>query len=220
LTECAEEAGVYVLHIRWASAKAHLEGFRNSPEFKEFLAAVQSYVGDIEEMRHYDATGIVGEGGAAARTDPTLYEFLGGAPALSRLTEVFCAKVRADELLAPVFAGMDQNYPQHVALFLGEVFGGPPACSAERGGYPHMIFRHLGRALTEPMRRRWLWLLEDAADEVGLPDDPEFRAAFHGYLEWGTRTALMFSVPGAQRVVHTPMPIWGWGLTPQYRPEG
>ncbi|MEY9845181.1 group II truncated hemoglobin [Streptacidiphilus sp. MAP5-3] len=220
LTECEEEAGVYVLRIRWTSTKAHLEGFRASPEFTEFFAAIQPYVQDIEEMRHYRATGVVGEGAAAGRTDPTLYEYLGGAPALARLTEVFYAKVLADELLAPVFAGMDPEHPQHVALFLGEVLGGPPAYSAERGGHPHMISRHLGRALTEPMRRRWLWLLEDAADEVGLPTDPEFRAAFRGYLEWGTRMALLFSAPGAQRVVHTPMPAWGWGLTPPYRPEG
>ncbi|MER5641307.1 antibiotic biosynthesis monooxygenase [Kitasatospora sp. NPDC002227] len=219
LTQCEEEPGAYVLRIRWTSVEAHLEGFRRSPEFKEFLAAVQPYVGDIEEMRYYRATEVAGTGRGAERTDPTLYEYLGGAPALARLAEVFYAKVGADELLAPVFAGMDPDHPRHVALFLGEVFGGPPAYSAERGGHPHMVSRHLGRALTEPMRRRWIWLLEDAADEVSLPADPEFRAAFRGYLEWGTRMALMFSAPGAARPTHTPMPRWGWGLTPPYHPE-
>ncbi|WP_409463902.1 hypothetical protein [Amycolatopsis sp. GA6-003] len=32
-------------------------------------------------------------------------------------------------------------------------------------------------------------LLLATADEVGLPADPEFRAALAGYLEWGGRRA-------------------------------
>ncbi|GAA2083922.1 hypothetical protein GCM10009780_22720 [Actinomadura alba] len=52
----------------------------------------------------------------------------------------------------------------------------------------------------------------DAADETGLPGDPEFRAAFAGYIEWGTRLALANSRPGAHPVRHAPVPRWGWGV--------
>jgi hypothetical protein len=45
-----------------------------------------------------------------------------------------------------------------------------------------MIGRHLGRHLTEELRKRWLALMLATADEMGLPSDPEFRAAFVG---WG-----------------------------------
>ena len=38
-----------------------------------------------------------------------------------------------------------------------------------------------------------------AADDAGLPDDPEFRAALVGYLEWGTRLAMHNSQPDARR---------------------
>ena len=38
-----------------------------------------------------------------------------------------------------------------------------------------------------------------AADDAGLPDDPEFRAALVGYLEWGTRLAMHNSQPGRGR---------------------
>ena len=40
-------------------------------------------------------------------------------------------------------------------------------------------------------------LMSLAADDVGLPDDPEFRAALVGYLEWGARLAMHNSKPGA-----------------------
>jgi hemoglobin len=82
-----------------------------------------------------------------------------------------------------------------------------------------MLGRHLGKAITEPQRRRWMNLLLDAADEVGLPDDPEFRAAFVSYIEWGTRLAHANSQPGATPPMQAPVPRWGWGVAPPYRPE-
>ena len=92
---------------------------------------------------------------------------------------------------------MDAHHPQYVAMWLGEVFGGPARYTEERGGYPHMLAKHRGRALTEPMRRRWVQLICDAADDAGLPSDPEFRSAFVAYIEWGTRLAVENSQPEA-----------------------
>lgn len=149
---------------------------------------------------------------------PTLYEWAGGSAAFDRLTEAFYARVTKDDLLGPLFAGMDQQHPRYVAMWLAEVFGGPADYTTGRGGYPHMLGKHLGLAITEPQRRRWVNLIQDAADEVGLPDDPEFRAAFVGYLEWGTRLAKHNSQPGAAVVRRAPVPRWGWGEAPPYDP--
>jgi hemoglobin len=151
---------------------------------------------------------------------PTLYEWAGGLPALERLTNVFYVKVRADALLAPVFAHMDAHHPQYVARFLAEVFGGPTLYSQERGGHPHMLRQHFERHLTEPQRRQWVNLLVDAADEVQLPIDPEFRSAFMAYIEWGTRLAVLNSQLDQQPTPDSPMPKWGWGMPGgPYRPE-
>ena len=144
---------------------------------------------------------------------PTLFAWLGGMPVLERLTATFYARVPQDPLLAPVFARMSPEHPQHVAQFLAEVLGGPPIYSREHGGHANMIRHHLARGLAEPQRRRWLALLLECADEVGLPDDPEFRSALVAYLEWGTRLAVINSQPGAQAVEDAPMPKWGWGET-------
>lgn len=74
-----------------------------------------------------------------------------------------------------------------------------------------MIRKHLGRQLDHTKRKRWIELLLECADDVGLPDDPEFRSAFVAYLEWGTRLAVLNSQPGAEVVEDAPMPRWGWG---------
>lgn len=60
LTRCTEDAQQYILRIEWDSADGHMKGFRSSPEFKTFFAAIQPYVKDIEEMRHYELTKVQG----------------------------------------------------------------------------------------------------------------------------------------------------------------
>ena len=57
---------------------------------------------------------------------PSLYEWVGGEPALQRLTEAFYRRVRPDPLVGPLFGHMDEDHAKYVATWLGEVFGGPP----------------------------------------------------------------------------------------------
>lgn len=142
---------------------------------------------------------------------PTLYQWLGGLDALRKLTTCFYAHVRADPLLAPVFEHMGDDHPAHVAAFLAEVLGGPTEYSAQRGGHPHMIRQHLDRHLQQAQRARWVSLLLETADDLQMPDDPEFRSALVGYLEWGSRLAVINSQPGVVVDVQAPMPRWGWG---------
>ncbi|MDX6667201.1 MAG: hemoglobin [Solirubrobacteraceae bacterium] len=147
---------------------------------------------------------------------PTLYEWVGGGPAFERLTEAFYQRVRADEIVGPLFANMPPEHPHHVAVWLAEVFGGPKAYSEQHGGYPHMLSKHAGLALTEEQRARWAQLMGLAADDAGLPADPEFRSAFVAYIEWGTRLAVANSQPDATPPREAPVPRWGWGEAPPY----
>lgn len=147
---------------------------------------------------------------------PTLYEWAGGMSAFERLTEVFYRRVRNDNVLAPLFANMLADHPQHVAVWLAEVFGGPDDYSRNHGGYPQMLSKHVELAITSEQRTRWATLMAACADEAGLPDDPEFRSAFVAYIEWGTRIALANSQPGATPPPRARVPRWGWGEAPPY----
>ena len=147
----------------------------------------------------------------ATKPIPTLFEWAGGMSALERLTQRFYDKVRQDQMLAPIFAQMSVEHPRFVAQFIAEVLGGPTTYSETRGGHPHMIARHLTRHLSETQRKRWVTLLLDTADEVAPPSDPEFRSALVGYLEWGSRLAVLNSQPGAAADPKAPMPHWNWG---------
>ena len=74
-----------------------------------------------------------------------------------------------------------------------------------------MIRQHLTRHLAQDQRRRWVSLLLETADELAMPDDPEFRSALVGYLDWGSRLAVINSQDGATVNPDAPMPRWGWG---------
>jgi hemoglobin len=131
----------------------------------------------------------------------------------------FYDRVEADDLLAPLFGGRaTAEHRAHVALWWSEVFGGPARYTDELGGYPTMLAHHVDLAITAEQRLRFAGLMTLAADDAGLPDDPEFRAAFVGYVEWGTRLALSNSQPGAEVFTQAPVPHWGWGVAPPYQP--
>jgi truncated hemoglobin YjbI len=143
--------------------------------------------------------------------EPTIFEWAGGLPALTRMTRIFYEKyVPQDPLLAPLFANMSPDHPERVAKWLGEVFCGPKDYSEQYGGYTRMISQHLGKAITEEKRARWVQLILKSAQDAGLPNDPEFRATFASYVEWGSHLAVENSQAGAHPPEHMPMPHWDW----------
>ena len=59
LSRCVEEPNRYILRIEWDSVDGHLAGFRRSPEFAPFLAAIKPYIDQIEEMQHYAMSSVI-----------------------------------------------------------------------------------------------------------------------------------------------------------------
>lgn len=152
---------------------------------------------------------------------PTLYAWAGGTAAFERLINAFYDRVEQDELLSPLFpGGVTPDHREHVIAWWSEVFGGPAVYTEQLGGYHRMVTKHIDLAITPQQRTRFAALMSLAADDAGLPADPEFRAAFVGYVEWGTRIAMGNSAPGAPVVQQAPVPRWGWGVAPPYQPGG
>ena len=151
---------------------------------------------------------------------PSLHAWAGGDAAFRSLIDAFYDRVERDDLLSPLFpGGVSEDHRSHVTTWWVEVFGGAPGYTRDHGGYEAMLAHHRNLAITPEQRFRFASLMSLAADDAGLPADPEFRAAFVGYVEWGTRLALHNSQPDATDVVErAPVPRWGWGVAPPYRP--
>jgi hemoglobin len=148
---------------------------------------------------------------------PTIYEWAGGAAAFERWLNAFYDLVEADDLVGPLFGEeVSRRHREHALAWWVEVMGGPDRYTRELGGYPAMLAHHRGLRITPAARLRFVTLLSEAADQAGLPADPEFRAAIVGYAEWGSRLAMHNSDPDAEVVAEAPVPRWGWGVAPPF----
>ena len=56
LAKGVEEPDHYILRIEWTSVEDHEQGFRKSPGFQQFFAAIRPFFDQIEEMKHYGRT--------------------------------------------------------------------------------------------------------------------------------------------------------------------
>jgi hemoglobin len=150
---------------------------------------------------------------------PTLFQWAGGRDAFDRMINAFYDRVEQDDLLSPFFpGGVHEEHRHNVATWWCEVFGGPADYTSDIGGYDRMVHKHQELGITKEQRFRFASLMSLAADDAGMPEDPEFRAALVAYLEWGTRLAFTNSQENADIVEHAPVPRWGWGEAPPYQP--
>jgi hemoglobin len=151
---------------------------------------------------------------------PSLFEFAGGAQAFLALATAHHARCLADPELNHPFSHPDQH-PQHVERLGGywaEVLGGPPGYSRESGSHATVVRLHSGNGDLSDLNRRFLACFMQAMDDAGLPDDAEFRAAMHDYMQWAIGEVSGRPDTDAEIPDDAPMPHWSWdGLQPPAR---
>jgi hemoglobin len=143
--------------------------------------------------------------------EPTIFEHMGGAAALRRLAEAQYRRCLTDPVLIRVFGTEGRpGHVEHLAAWLGEVFGGPDSYTRELGGHGALLRHHASLSITEAERRRFVEIFLEAADEAELPNDERFRRRFREYIEWGSRIAMDISQPRADITTRESVPRWGW----------
>ncbi len=143
---------------------------------------------------------------------PSLYEFAGGEPAFLALAAAHHARCLADPELNHPFSHPGQH-PQHVerlAAYWAEVLGGPASYSNGCGNQSSMLHLHAGNGDMSDLGRRFVACFVAAADDVGFPDDPGFRAALRAYMEWAVGEVLVLGPPDTTVPHGLPMPHWSW----------
>lgn len=151
-----------------------------------------------------------------------MYEFAGGEDGLHRLEDHFYSLLLADDLLQPLFGAGQPQHVDHLTAFTAESFGGPGRFSRELG-FQHLIDVHRGLHITEQQRQRFVELYARALDEVGITNDPDFRAAVLEHIEFGTQVALQNSNAETDDDLHPlrEVPRWTWaGDDPLWTPSG
>jgi len=144
-------------------------------------------------------------------TRPSLYEFAGGEEAFIALAAATHERCLQDpELNHPFSHGLNPNHIEHLAAYWGEVLGGPRRYSESLGGHSGMLTIHAGEGTGDQFPERFVACFMQGADDAGLPDEPEFRAAIRAYMEWATRELDSYAPPGSRVRTALRMPSWSW----------
>jgi hemoglobin len=73
-----------------------------------------------------------------------------------------------------------------------------------------MLQMHAGNGDMTDLGRRFVECFVAAADDAGLPAEPEFRAALRAYMQWAVDDVLSYSAPDVVVPATTAMPHWSW----------
>ncbi len=142
---------------------------------------------------------------------PTLYDFAGGAEAFLALSVAMHERCVADPVLNHPFShDMNPEHDVRLAEYLGEVFGGPRVYSERYGGHSAMLDMHASNGAEPDLPRRFLACFDQAVDDAGMPEDPEFRRALHDYMAWATGEVHGYSPQGSVVPSDLAFPHWTW----------
>jgi hemoglobin len=142
---------------------------------------------------------------------PSMFELAGGEPAFLALAAAHHERCLEDPVLNHPFS--HPGHPDHVerlAWYWMEVFGGPARFSESCGGHSAMLAIHAGQGAEEDLGDRFVACFVQAADDAGLPDDPDLRAGLRAYMEWAVAEVLACSPPGSEVPSDPTLPRWSW----------
>jgi hemoglobin len=155
-----------------------------------------------------------------------MFEFAGGEDAFLALAGAHHRRCLEDPVLNHPFS--HPGRPDHIerlARYWAEVFGGPARYTESFGGHSAMLGIHAGQGAGEDLGGRFVRCFVQAADDAGLPDDPEFRDGLRAYMEWAVAEVLAYSPPGTSAGGGLYMPRWEWhglesepGPSPRHSP--
>jgi len=144
-------------------------------------------------------------------TRPSMFDFAGGEPAFLALATAHHQRCLDDPVLNHPFS--HPGHPDHVprlASYWAEVFGGPARYSASCGGQSAMMRLHAGTGAENDLGDRFVECFVKAADDAGLPDDPEFRRGLRSYMQWAVGQVMSYSPHGSVVPAGLAVPRWSW----------
>lgn len=141
----------------------------------------------------------------------TIYDAVGGMPALIALADAWHERCLADPLVAHAFShGFHPDHTERLAAYWAEALGGPTAYTESVASETDVVRLHSGNSPHPEMDERAIGCFERAVEDVGLADTADVRDALVAYFAWavdymGTYHGSAGEVPDGLTV-----PRWSW----------
>src|SRR3954454_16745009 len=145
------------------------------------------------------------------RMTASLYDALGGGPAVRRLAEAWHRRCLADPIVSHAFShGFHERHTDRLAAYWAEALGGPPDFTTRFGTHEAVLRLHAGNGEHREMDERAVACFVAALDDAEVPDDPVVRRSVTDWF--ATATDAMAAHPGSPDDVPrgAPFPRWPW----------
>ena len=119
------------------------------------------------------------------KSEGTPFERWGGQPFFDALVEQFYVGVVTDPLLRPMYPEDLVESKAHLALFLGQYWGGPEAYNELRG-HPRLRVRHAPFVIGPAEAEAWMRHMTAAVDAMGMGEAD--RSELLDYLSMAARS--------------------------------
>ncbi|MCU1376565.1 MAG: glbO [Actinomycetia bacterium] len=108
-----------------------------------------------------------------------VFDEVGGQPFFDQLVHRFYERVALDPVLRPLYPEDLEPGERHLALFLGQYWGGPTTYSDERG-HPRLRMRHAPFVVDLAARDAWYDAMAASVAEAGV--GPEHQQQLLAYF--------------------------------------
>jgi hemoglobin len=130
----------------------------------------------------------------------SVFERVGGQPFFDDLVERFYEGVADDAVLRPLYPDDLTESKRHLALFLGQYWGGPATYDAERG-HPRLRMRHAPFVIGLAERNAWLAHMTAAVHDTA--GDGPVQEELIEYFEMASRSLINDLPPRSGRPIAT-----------------
>ncbi|GAB2771788.1 group II truncated hemoglobin [Terrabacter koreensis] len=141
----------------------------------------------------------------------SIYDAVGGMPALTRLAHSWHERCLADPLVSHAFShGFHPDHTGRLAAYWAEALGGPPRYTSELASETDVVRMHSGNGPHPEMDARAVACFAAAVGDAGLGDDPAVRDALVEYFTWATAYMSTYHDSAGDVPDGLTVPKWTW----------
>jgi hemoglobin len=141
----------------------------------------------------------------------TIYDAVGGMPALVSLAHAWHARCLADPIVSHAFShGYHPDHTARLAAYWAEALGGPQTYTRSVASESEVVRLHSGNGPHREMDERAVECFARAVEDAGLAGDVDVRHALVAYFTWAV--GYMGSYHGSASEVPDGLtvPRWSW----------
>ena len=141
----------------------------------------------------------------------TIYEAVGGLPAILALARAWHARCMADAVVSHAFShGLHPRHVERLAAYWAQALGGPADYSGTIADESFVVRMHSGNGEHQELDERAETCFSLALDDADLPDDGALRPTLKEFFHWATQRMSAYPKSAEDVPAGLPVPQWSW----------